>query len=424
MNTTPKAEILNIGDELLIGQIVNTNAVWIAQELNKRGVVVQRMTTVGDRETDIVTALTNAIQHQDIIIITGGLGPTQDDLTKDILTRFFNTRLVFNEDVFQLLNSFFKKRGRELNEANKTQCYVPKACTVLMNYWGTAPGMLFEKEGKIIVSLPGVPLEMKELMNKYIFPLIETRYPLPPLIHRSFLTEGIPESELMTILTDWENNLPPTLQLAYLPSAGQVTLRLSTLNTDGKGKELIKAQEEKLKAIIGHEIVGYDDDTLEKVIQRIFIEKKLTLSTAESCTGGYLAHKITSVPGSSGYFLGSVVSYHNRVKQEILQVKNETLQTVGAVSKETVIQMAENAKNILHTDYAIAVSGIAGPDGGTPEKPVGTVWVAWATPQDTLTKKYLFGNDRLTNIHRTYQAALGVLRKLVLNIPVRENFWE
>jgi nicotinamide-nucleotide amidase len=424
MNTTPQAEILNIGDELLIGQIVNTNAVWLAQELNKRGVAVQRMTTVGDREMDIVAALTHAMQHQDIIIITGGLGPTKDDLTKDILTRFFNTRLVFHEEVFQLLDSFFKKRGRVLNEANKTQCYVPEACTVLMNYWGTAPGMLFEKEGKIIVSLPGVPLEMKELMNKYIFPLIESRYTLPPLIHRSFLTEGIPESELMTILTDWENNLPPSIKLAYLPSAGQVTLRLSTLNTDGKGKELILEQEEKLKAIIGHEIVGYDGETLEQVIQRIFIENKLTLGTAESCTGGYIAHKITSVPGSSAYFMGSVVSYHNRVKQEILQVKNETLQTVGAVSKETVIQMAENARKILHTDYTIAVSGIAGPDGGTPEKPVGTVWVAWATPQGTLTKKYAFGNDRLNNIHRTYQAALGVLRKLVLNIPVRENFWE
>lgn len=424
MNTTPQAEILNIGDELLIGQIVNTNAVWIAQELNKRGVAIQRMTTVGDRETDIVAALTHAMQHQDIIIITGGLGPTKDDLTKDILTRFFDTRLVFHEEVFQLLDSFFKKRGKVLNEANKTQCYVPEACTVLMNYWGTAPGMLFEKDGKIIVSLPGVPLEMKELMNQYIFPLIESRYTLPPLIHRSFLTEGIPESELMTLLADWENNLPASVKLAYLPSAGQVTLRLSTLHADGNGPVLIQEQEEKLKAILGQEIIGYDGETLEQVIQRLFIEHKLTLSTAESCTGGYIAHKITSVPGSSAYFMGSVVSYHNQVKHEMLHVSNDTLQTAGAVSKETVIQMAENARKMLHTDYTIAVSGIAGPDGGTPEKPVGTVWVAWATPQGTLTKKYRFGNDRLTNIHRTYQAALGVLRKLVLNIPLSENFWE
>lgn len=424
MNKTPQAEIINIGDEILIGQIVNTNAVWIAQELNKRGIAVQRMTTVGDRESDIIAALNNAMQYQDIIIITGGLGPTKDDLTKDILTRFFDTRLVFNEDVFQLLDGFFKKRGRILNEANKTQCYVPEACTVLMNYWGTAPGMLFEKEGKIIVSLPGVPIEMKEMMNRYIFPLIENKYTLPPIIHRSFLTEGIPESELMNILADWENSLPPSVKLAYLPSAGQVTLRLSTLNSDGKGKELIKEQENKLKEIIGNEIIGYDGETIEEVIQKIFIEKKITLATAESCTGGYIAHKITSVPGSSAYFWGSVVSYHNQVKQEILQVKNETIQTVGAVSKETVIQMAENVRKILHTDYSIAVSGIAGPDGGTAEKPVGTVWVAWCTPQGTLTKKYRFGNDRLTNIHRTYQAALGVLRKLVLKIPVSENFWE
>lgn len=424
MNKIPKAEILNIGDEILIGQIVNTNAVWIAQELNKRGVLVKRMTTVGDNKADIINAINQAIQHHDIVIITGGLGPTKDDLTKDVLTEYFQTRLVFNEEVFELLDNFFKKRGRTLNEANKTQCYVPEACTILMNYWGTAPGMLFEKEGKVIVSLPGVPLEMKELMNKYVLPYIETHYPLPPILHRSYLTEGIPESELMMMLSEWENNLPETIKLAYLPSAGQVTLRLSTLNENGNGRAIILEQEEKLKSILGNEIIGYDGETLEQAIQRIFIEKKLTLCTAESCTGGYIAHKITSVPGSSAYFMGTVVSYHNRVKQEVLRVNEQTLNTVGAVSKETVIQMAEHARNLLHTDYAIAVSGIAGPDGGTPEKPVGTVWVAWATPQGTLTKKYRFGNDRLTNIHRTFQTALGVLRKLVLNIPVGKIFWE
>ncbi|MCX7745032.1 MAG: competence/damage-inducible protein A [Flavobacteriales bacterium] len=424
MKNLPQAEILNIGDEILIGQIVNTNAVWIAQELNKRGVPVKRMTTVGDNKADMVKAIDQAIQHHDILIITGGLGPTKDDLTKEVLTEYFQTQLVFNHEVFELLDNFFKKRGRILNEANKTQCYVPKNCTILMNYWGTAPGMLFKKEGKIIVSLPGVPLEMKELMNKYVFPYIETHYPLPPILHRSYLTEGIPESELMMKLAEWENNLPTSVKLAYLPSAGQVTLRLSTLNENGNGRAIIQEQEEKLKSILEDEIIGYDGDTLEQVIQRIFIEKRLTLGTAESCTGGYIAHKITSVPGSSAYFMGSVVSYHNRVKQEVLKGKEDTLKTVGAVSKETVIQMAEHVRAILQTDYAIAVSGIAGPDGGTPEKPVGTVWVAWATPQGTLTKKYRFGNDRLTNIHRTYQASLGVLRKLVLNIPVRENFWE
>jgi nicotinamide-nucleotide amidase len=424
MNKTPQAEILNIGDEILIGQIVNTNAVWIAQELNKRGVPVKRMTTVGDTKTDMLNAIDQAIQHHDIVIITGGLGPTKDDLTKDVLTEYFQTRLVFNVEVFELLDNFFKKRGRTLNEANKTQCYVPEACTVLMNYWGTAPGMLFVKQGKMIVSLPGVPLEMKELMNTYVFPYIERHYPLPPILHRSYLTEGIPESELMMMLAEWENNLPPSIKLAYLPSAGQVTLRLSMLNENGNGRAMIAEQEEKLKSILGDEIIGYDGETLEQAIQRIFIEKQLTLGTAESCTGGYIAHKITSVPGSSAFFMGAVVSYHNRVKQEVLQVTEQTLKTVGAVSKETVIQMAEHARHLLHTDYAIAVSGIAGTDGGTPEKPVGTVWVAWATPSVTLTKKYRFGNDRLTNIHRTFQASLGVLRKLVLNIPVKENFWE
>ncbi len=420
-----KAEIINIGDEILIGQIINTNAVWLAQELNSIGIAVGSMITVGDEKNEIIYSIDKALKRHDILIITGGLGPTKDDLTKDILTEYFQTQLIFNQDVFDLLTAFFEKRGRQLNDANKTQCYVPESCEVLMNYWGTAPGMLFKKDNKILVSLPGVPYEMKELMKKYILPFLQKKFSLPPVIHRSFLTEGIPESELMNIIGEWESQLPTAVKLAYLPSNGQVTLRLSVIdNTDGKGNELIAIESEKLENIIGNEIIGYDDETIESAIQKLFIEQHLTLSTAESCTGGYIAHKITSVPRSSQYYMGSVVAYDNRIKQEVLGISDEILNLHGAVSKETVTAMAENIRIQFKTDYSIAVSGIAGPGGGTPDKPIGTVWVAWAGPNGVLTKKYRWGNDRNINIHRTYQASLNTLRKIVKGIPVPNNFWE
>lgn len=419
-----KAEILNIGDEILIGQIVNTNAVWIAEQFNLLGIPVAKMTTVGDTKKSITDALNLALKEHEIIVITGGLGPTKDDLTKDVLAEFFDSKLIFDNSVFEMLSRFFESRGKIMNDANKSQCYVPEKCKVLMNHWGTAPGMLFEIDKKLIVSLPGVPLEMKEIMTQYFFPLLSEKYKLPPLIHRSYNTEGIPESELMMTISEWENQLPSSIKLAYLPSAGQVKLRLSSLNKDGNASSLIDIEEKKLKSLIGNEIFGINEQTLEEVIKDLLVQKGQTITTAESCTGGYIAHKLTSVSGISKVYPGSIITYDYWVKTELLGVTKETLEKYGAVSKETVIEMARGVKSLMKTDYAIAVSGIAGPEGGTPEKPVGTVWMAWNTPEGILAKRFQFGKNRGINIHRTYQAGLNTLRKLILGIPVENSFWE
>lgn len=413
------AEIINIGDEILIGQIVNTNAVWLAARFSEIGLPVGRMTTVADTEIAITEAIDKAIADHTIIIITGGLGPTKDDVTKKTLCDYFNCGLTFHEEIKDRLEAFFRSRNRELNEPNRTQAYLPDACIPLYNDWGTAPGMWFEKDGKILVSLPGVPHEMKNLITHRVLPRLMTLFPMPPLTHRTFLTMGIPESELMQIIADWENALPPSVKLAYLPTAAEVKLRLTSMNTDGQAEALMDQLQIKLYELIGHEIYGTGDDTPENVIRKLLAERQMTLATAESCTGGYIAHKITSVPGSSEIYMGSVVAYDNRIKIHHLGVSEETLIRYGAVSGPVVEEMALNLKRMYEVDYTIAVSGIAGPGGGTEEKPVGTVWVAWATPQGVLSKKFLFGNDRLGNIHRTYQYSLNILRKLILGLPLK-----
>jgi nicotinamide-nucleotide amidase len=419
-----KAEIINIGDELLIGQIVNTNAVWIANQFNELGVSVARMTTVADKYESIIDAVNAGFRQHDIVIMTGGLGPTKDDITKNTLMKYFNTELVFNQEVYDQLNYWFTSRGRIFSEVNQTQCYVPANCKVLINKWGTAPGMLFEIEGKYLVSLPGVPSEMKNLILHYIIPFIQEEYNLPPQIHKSYNIEGIPESELMKTIEVWENNLPSTIKLAYLPSAGMVKLRMSSLNINGEAEQLIKMEADKLHQIIGNDIFGYDEETLEIVIKKLLEIKHLTLTTAESCTGGFLAHKLTSVPGISKVFPGSFVTYDYWVKTDILGVQKETLEKFGAVSREVVLEMASAAKKKMKTDYAIALSGIAGPDGGTEDKPVGTVWIAWATPVTTIAKKFVFPSDRTGNILLSYQKSLSILRRLILNIPLKQEYWE
>lgn len=419
-----KAEIINIGDEILIGQIINTNAVWIAEQFNLLGIPIARMTTVADNEDAIIQAVDTAFRNHDIIVMTGGLGPTKDDITKKTLVHYFNTELVFNQEVYDQLNNWFNARGRNFNEVNQTQCYVPSNCKVLMNKWGTAPGMLFEKEGKFLISLPGVPSEMKNLMSHYVIPFIKKQFHLHPLVHRSYNIEGIPESELMKTIEDWENNLPPTIKLAYLPSAGIVKLRMSSLNEDGKAGDMIESEAKKLHAIIGDEIFGYEEENLETIIKELLLIRNKTLTAAESCTGGYLAHKLTSVPGISKVFPGSFVTYDYWVKTDVLGVKKDTLEKFGAVSKEVVLEMALAAKSKLKTDYAIALSGIAGPDGGTSEKPVGTVWIAWATPEISIAKKFVFPGDRAGNIHLSYQKSLSILRRLILGIPLKREFWE
>jgi len=419
-----KAEIINIGDELLIGQIVNTNAVWIAQQFNALGVPIARMTTIADKAEDIIEAVGKAFNDHELIVITGGLGPTKDDITKKTLMTYFGTEPVFNQEVYDQLNNWFTARGREFSEVNQTQCYVPSNCKVLMNKWGTAPGMLFEKDGKYLASFPGVPTEMKNLVTHYLIPFIEQHYSLPPLVHRSFNIEGIPESELMKTIESWEDNLPKTIKLAYLPSAGIVKLRMSSLNTDGNAATVMEEESKKLHEIIGNDIFGYEEQTLEEIIKELLLSRNQTLCTAESCTGGYLAHKITSVPGVSRVFPGSFVTYDYWVKTDILGVKKETLQKFGAVSEEVVIEMARAAKEKLKTDYAIALSGIAGPDGGMPDKPVGTVWIAWATPKGIIAKRFAFPGDRVGNIHLSYQKALNILRRIILELPLKKEFWE
>jgi nicotinamide-nucleotide amidase len=423
-NREMKAEIVNIGDELLIGQITNTNAVWLAQQFNTIGVPIARMTTIADREQDIILAVDKAFNDHDLIILTGGLGPTKDDITKKTLATYFDTELIFNQLVYEQLNAWFTSRGREFTEVNQTQCYVPANCKVLMNKWGTAPAMLFEKNGKYLASFPGVPREMKNLVTEYLIPFIEEEFNLPPLVHRSFNIEGIPESELMKTIEDWEDNLPKTIKLAYLPSAGILKLRMSSLNEDGNATAIMDTESKKLHEIIGDDIFGYEEQTLEEVIKELLLTRNQTLCTAESCTGGYLAHKITSVPGVSKIFPGSFVTYDYWVKTDILGVKDDTLQKFGAVSKEVVLEMANAAKEKLKTDYAIALSGIAGPDGGTPDKPVGTVWIAWATPNGMIAKRFAFPGDRLANIHLSYQKALNILRRLIIGLPLKKEFWE
>jgi nicotinamide-nucleotide amidase len=419
-----KAEIINIGDELLIGQIINTNAVWIANQFNELGVSIARMTTVADNYESIIDAVNAGFRQHDIVIMTGGLGPTKDDITKNTLMKYFNTELVFSQEVYDQLNHWFTSRGRIFSEVNQTQCYVPANCKVLINKWGTAPGMLFEIEGKYLVSLPGVPSEMKNLILHYIIPFIQEEYNLPPQIHKSYNIEGIPESELMKTIEVWENNLPSTIKLAYLPSAGMVKLRMSSLNINGEAEQLIKMEADKLHQIMGNDIFGYDEETLEIVIKKLLEIKHLTLTTAESCTGGFLAHKLTSVPGISKVFPGSFVTYDYWVKTDILGVQKETLEKFGAVSREVVLEMASAAKKKMKTDYAIALSGIAGPDGGTEDKPVGTVWIAWATPVTTIAKKFVFPSDRTGNILLSYQKSLSILRRLILNIPLKQEYWE
>lgn len=413
-----KAVLLSIGDEILIGQITNTNSVWLASQLNRIGVHVVEMMTVGDDETAIVDALKESLSKSEIIIITGGLGPTRDDLTKDVLTHFFQTRLVFNQQVYDLLNTFFTSRGMSFNEPNKTQCYVPESCKVMMNYKGTAPGMLFHENHKIVASMPGVPYEMEAMAEGELFPYLRQHFQMPPILHRTFLTGGIPESELMIRLFDWENDLSADLKLAYLPSGGQVRLRLTSNNEDGNALERIENASRYLHLILDNEIVGYDEDSIASVVQQLCIQHGKTLVTAESCTGGFIAHQLTMIPGASKYFKGSIVAYHNTIKESLLDVPSDILLEFGAVSEQTVIQMAVSARRIMKADYAIAVSGIAGPEGGSPEKPVGTVWIAWASDEQTVARKFVWGKNRQATIQRTAQEALFRFRRFVLGMDL------
>ncbi|WP_293307117.1 competence/damage-inducible protein A [Pedobacter sp. UBA5917] len=408
------AEIITIGDEILIGQIVDTNSAWMAKQLNLIGVSVKQITSVSDDEQHILEALAQAEKRADIILITGGLGPTKDDITKKTLAKYFNMGFRNDAGALEMVRQIFEKFKRPLLDVNIQQADVPDGCEVIVNRNGTAPCMWFEQHNRIFVSMPGVPYEMMYLMDDEILPRITKRFKLPSIVHKTILTANIGESFLAKEIEDIEDSLPPHIKLAYLPKLGQVRLRLSA---KGDNEADLKAEVEiyarQIIAKVNKFVVIDEDIPLEKAILNIMKEKGLTLSTAESCTGGYIAHLITQHPGCSSVYWGGAVAYAYELKESILGVKESTLTTFGAVSEQTVTEMAEGAIKQFKTDYSIAVSGIAGPDGGTEDKPVGTVWIAISSKHKTVAKVFNFSNKRIQNIERSAASALTMLLNLL-----------
>jgi nicotinamide-nucleotide amidase len=411
-----KAAIITIGDELLIGQTINTNSAWLGAEMSKSGFDVSRVTSVHDRKEDILNVLGEAAGKYDVVLITGGLGPTSDDITKPTLCEFFSTHLVMNTEVLRMIEEMMRLRNWAMNDKNRRQAEVPESCRVLMNAAGTAPGMWFEKEGTIYISMPGVPHEMKYLMTEHVLPELNKRFISQIIIHRNIMIYGIGESILSEILTPFEARLPENIKIAYLPAYGIIKLRLTGTGTDKYFlADLVNEQVKKLYDTVPEYIYGENEESLEMVTGKLLIAKSKTVATAESCTGGEIAHLITSVPGSSQYFKGSVIAYANSVKTQLLGVQDYILTRYGAVSENTAKEMAIGARSLLKTDFAVATTGIAGPDGGTEVKPVGTVWIAVASEKGVICEMRVFGNDRHLNITRFSLAALNLLRKQIMN---------
>ncbi len=413
-----QVEIITIGDEILIGQIVDTNSAFIGQLLNLNGMSVKQISSVSDDREHILKALDEAKNRADIILITGGLGPTKDDITKKTLCEYFKTTMRFDEGAYQDVVNIFATFGKEVTPLNRLQAEVPSICEVVHNYNGTAPCMWFDVEGKIFVSMPGVPYEMKALMKDQIIPKLKQRFNFPFIYHKTVLTQGIGESTLSELISDWEDSLAAlNIKLAYLPSPGMVRLRLSAKGeVEADLKIYVDKKIEELKLLIseyiyGYEIFGEEKETLEEIVGKLLRTKKKTISTAESCTGGYISHLLTRVAGSSDYYIGSVISYAYEIKETELGVPHDIILNHGAVSQPVVEQMAIAIRKKYKTDYSISASGIAGPGGGTDDKPVGSVWVAIATPEKVISEKFLFGNNRERNIQKTANAALNMLRK-------------
>ncbi len=410
-----KAEIITIGDELLIGQTIDTNSAWIGSQLSLAGFDIHRKTTIHDNRTDILGSLSEATGKSDVVLITGGLGPTSDDITKPALCEFFSTRLVMNNEVLAMVENMMLRRNFPMNENNRRQAEVPESCKVLTNAAGTAPGMWFEKNGTIFISMPGVPVEMKYIMNEHVLPALKRRFTTQVIQHKNIMTYGTPEAKLAEILAGFEADLPENIKLAYLPSSGIIKLRLTgTGNNRDSVSETISNQVKRLYDIIPELIYGEDEESLAMVTGKLLRERRKTLCTAESCTGGKIAHMITGVPGSSDYFIGSVVAYSNRVKTELLGVDKTAVESDGAVSENVVKRMAEGVRKLLDTDYSLATTGIAGPAGGTDKKPVGTIWISVASDSGVVAEKHCFGNDRDANITRFSLAALNLLRKQII----------
>jgi nicotinamide-nucleotide amidase len=405
------ASIITIGDELLIGQVVDTNSAWIAQELNKNGISLKHRVAVGDVWDDIWAALDEESKHASLVIITGGLGPTADDITKPLLCKYFGGKMVVDQPTLEHVTKIFNRLNRPMIERNAKQAEVPDVCTVLKNERGTAPGMQFKKDGTIFISLPGVPHEMKWIMENQFIPQIPGLFKTGFIEHRTLLTYGIGESFLADLIRDIEESLPEHIKLAYLPNYGIVRLRLTSFGVDKKlQEEEIDQYFQSLKERVKEFLVTDEDIPMELFIAKLLKEKNETLSTAESCTGGNIARMITAHAGSSAYYKGTVVSYDNDVKRNVLHVKDETLRLTGAVSEETVTQMAGSVREIMQTDYSVAVSGIMGPGGGSEEKPVGLVWMAVANKDRVVTKQFQFRYDRARNIEMTSYNALNLLR--------------
>lgn len=409
-----RAEIISIGDEILIGQTINTNAGWLGEQLSLIGISVQEVVVITDNKDHILRAVTQSLARVDLVIITGGLGPTKDDITKETLAEFFDSELVMDEDVLARIERYFEKKGRTILDSNVKQAALPEKAKIIRNDFGTASGMWFERDDKVVLSMPGVPYEMKDMMEREVLDMIQERFGSTDIVHRTVLTQGIGESTLANKIETWEDEIRDRgLKLAYLPSPGIVRLRVSAIDLKDGEKQATRAIEE-LKQIIPEHIFGFEKDSIEEIIGALLKQKKATMSTAESCTGGLISHMITSVSGSSEYFEGAVVSYSNDLKMNFLQVDAEDLKNNGAVSRSVVEQMAKGGCKVMDTDYCVATSGIAGPTGGVPGKPIGMVWIAVAGPNGVTSEMFNFGDNRERNIKRSALSALNMLRDVLI----------
>ncbi len=409
-----RAEIITIGDEILIGQIVDTNSAWLGRQLSLKGIQVVQITSVSDQQAAIVDALETAQTRADLVLLTGGLGPTKDDITKHTLAGYFGSQLVRNDHVFARLKTWFEQRGRVMSDMNGKQADLPHNAEILNNNLGTAQGMLWRKNGKLILSMPGVPYEMKWIVQNQLLPLLEKEFSLPAILHRTLMVTGLVESMIAERIAAIEEALPAVIKLAYLPRPGIVRLRLS-----GRGagravlSDFIADFEQRIVAELGHHVYGFDDVSLEEAIGEKLRSHHARLALAESCTGGNIARLITGIAGASDYFNGGIVSYSNQAKMDLLGVSSQTLEKEGAVSEATVLEMVSGARQKLAAEFGIAISGVAGPSGGTAEKPVGLVWIAVQGPAETVVRSYNFGTERALNIERASMQALYLLWKML-----------
>jgi nicotinamide-nucleotide amidase len=411
----PIAEIITIGDEILIGQTIDTNSAWIGERMSRLGIPVKRIISISDSPAEIRSALEESLSRAKVVLITGGLGPTNDDRTKAVLAEFFNSELIEDPVVLEDILRLLKLRHVHVSRVNRDQALVPHNCRVLRNPDGTAPGMWFEREGAVVVSMPGVPYEMKSIMETSVLPMLADHFTTPVILHRTVMTNGGAESMLASMLEEWERALPLNFSLAYLPSPGMVKLRITGTGPDRKEVESkLDELTASLVEIVGDYHFGFDDATLEEVVGKMLSDRRSTLSVAESCTGGSIGRLITRIPGSSAYFKGGIIAYSNEIKTKYLGVPEKMLEEFGAVSRQVVEQMAKGCRAAFDTGYSMATSGIAGPEGGTPEKPVGTVWIAVAGPAGVVSHRYQFGEHRERNVVKASQSALNMLRTEIL----------